>query len=177
MEVPEILTPRLRLRAWREADVERMAAIYTDAEVMRYLRPLDLAGTRLQLRRFVQHWLDHGFGLWAVEERDGGRLIGRIGLMHHDDWSASPHDAEVGWTLERSRWGKGLATEGGAAALRFGFETTGMQRIISIAHRDNVASWRVMQKLGLRREGATRWREQPVVWYAIERGAGRPEAG
>jgi len=75
----------------------------------------------------------------------------------------------VGWTLERSTWGRGLATEGGAAALRFGFKTKGMQRIISIAHRENVASQRVMEKLGLKREGATDWRDQPVVWFTISR--------
>jgi RimJ/RimL family protein N-acetyltransferase len=169
MEVPEILTPRLWFRGWREGDVESMAAIYAEPEVVRYLRPLDLEGTRQQLGRFLDHWEEHGFGLWAVEERASGRLIGRIGLVHHDDWAERPYDAEVGWTLERATWGRGLATEGGAAALRFGFETKGMERIISIAHRENVASQRVMEKLGLKREGATDWRDQPVVWFAISR--------
>jgi len=174
MEVPEILTPRLRLRGWREGDVELMAAIYTSPEVVRYLRPLDLEGTRQQLLRFVYHWERYGFGLWAVVERASGRLIGRIGLAHHDDWTSSPHDAEVGWTLERATWGRGLATEGGAAALRFGFDRKRMERIISIAHRENVASQRVMEKLGLKREGRTTWRNQPVVWYAISRAGWRP---
>ena len=169
MEVPEILTRRLRLRGWREGDVELMAAIYAEPEVVRYLRPLDLKGTRQQLSMFFDHWEEHGFGLWAVEERASGRLIGRIGLVHHDDWTETPYDAEVGWTLERATWGRGLATEGGAAALRFGFKTKGMKRIISIAHSENVASQRVMEKLGLKREGATDWRDQPVVWFAISR--------
>ena len=169
MEVPEIVTPRLRLRAWREGDAEGMAVIYSDPEVVRYLRPLDMEGTRQQLLRFVDHWQEHGFGIWAVEERGSGRLIGRIGLAHHDDWTASAHDSEVGWTLDRKTWGQGLATEGGAAALRFGFETKRMERIISIAHNENVASQRVMEKLGLRREGETDWRENPVAWYAISR--------
>ena len=169
MEVPEIVTARLRLRGWRERDVERMAAIYADPEVVRFLRPMGPEETRQQLRRFVDHWDLRGFGLWAVEERESGRLIGRIGLMYHDDWTASPHDSEVGWTLDRSTWGQGLATEGGAAVLQFGFETRGMERIISIAHRENVASQRVMEKLGLKREGETDWRENPVVWYVISR--------
>jgi RimJ/RimL family protein N-acetyltransferase len=169
MEVPEIVTPRLLLRGWRESDVEGMAAIYSDPEVVRFLRPLDVEGTRQQLRRFVDHWQEHGFGLWAVEERESRRLIGRIGLMWHDDWTETPHDAEVGWTLDRFSWGRGLATEGGAASLGFGFEQRGMERIISIAHRENVASQRVMQKLGLKRAGDTDWRENPVVWYAISR--------
>jgi RimJ/RimL family protein N-acetyltransferase len=169
MEVPEILTRRLRLRGWREGDVELMAAVYAEPEVVRYLRPLDLEGTRQQLSRFVDHWEEHGFGLWAVEERATGRLIGRIGLVHHDDWTETPYDAEVGWALQRATWGRGLATEGGEAALRFGFENRRMERIISIAHSENVASQRVMEKLGLQREGATTWRDQPVVWFAISR--------
>ncbi|TME34463.1 MAG: GNAT family N-acetyltransferase [Chloroflexi bacterium] len=169
MKVPELLTPRLRLRGWREGDVERMAEIYTDPEVMRYLRPLDLEGTRQQLLRFERQWEELGFGIWAVEERASDRLIGRIGLMWHDDWTATPHDAEVGWTLERSSWGQGVATEGGAASLGFGFEQRGLERIISIAHRENRASQRVMEKLGLRPEGETAWRGQPVTWYAIAR--------
>jgi RimJ/RimL family protein N-acetyltransferase len=170
MEVPEIDTPRLRLRAWREGDVELMAAIYAHPEVVRYLRPLDLEGTRRQLQGFELHWEEHGFGLWAIEERSSGALIGRTGLWHHDDWTASPHDAEVGWTLARDRWGQGLATEAGAASLRFGFETKGMDQIISIAHRKNLASQRVMQKLGLHRAGEAVFRETPVAWYAIDRG-------
>jgi RimJ/RimL family protein N-acetyltransferase len=171
MEMPEIVTARLRLRGWRESDVERMAAMYAHPDVTRYLRPLDLEGTRRQLTGFMHHWEERGFGLWAVEERASGRLIGRVGLWHHDDWTASPHDAEVGWTLARDVWGQGLATEGGAAALRFGFEAKAMERIVSIAHRENLGSQRVMAKLGMQREGETVWRETPVVWYAIERPA------
>jgi RimJ/RimL family protein N-acetyltransferase len=167
VDIPEIVTSRLLLRGWQDGDVERMAEIYTDPEVVRYLRPLDLEGTRQQLLRFADHWDEYGFGLWAVEERASGRLIGRIGLAHHPDWTASMHDAEVGWTLDRSAWGGGLATEGGEAALAYGFDTQGMTRIISIAHRENIASQRVMEKLGLHREGETTWRENPVAWFAI----------
>lgn len=169
MKVPVVTTPRLRLRGWEEPDVERMAALYADPEVVRYLRPLDLEGTRGQLRGFVLHWQQHGFGIWAVEDRQSRRLIGRAGLWQHDDWTASPHDAEVGWTLARSSWGHGLATEAGGAALHFGFETVGMERVISIANRENLASQRVMRKLGMVREGETVWRDTPVVWHVLDR--------
>jgi len=168
MAVPEILTPRLRLRDWADDDVEQLADIYADPESVRYLQPLDLEGTRRQVERIKAHWLEHDFGLWALEERATGRFIGRVGLMHHATWSATAHDAEVGWVIARDLWGKGLATEGGAAALNFGFTTRKMRRIISIAHRDNAASQRVMAKLGMSREGETDWRGLPVVWYAIE---------
>jgi RimJ/RimL family protein N-acetyltransferase len=167
-DLPEVTTPRLWLRAWRDPDVERLAAIYAHPESVRYLRYHDLEGTRAQVERFIAHWKQHGFGLWAVEHRATGRFIGRIGLMHHDDWTASPHDAEVGWVIARDMWGKGLASEGGAAALAFGAQQ-GLKSFVSIAHVDNAASQRVMQKLGLTRQGETVWRDSPVVWFATER--------
>jgi RimJ/RimL family protein N-acetyltransferase len=169
MDVPEILTPRLRLRGWTDNDVAPMAAIYADPEIVRFLLPRDEEATRQQLGAFTRHWAERGFGIWAVELQESGRLIGRAGLVHHDDWTASPHDAEVGWVVVRDLWGQGLASEAGAAALAFGFETMAMKRIISIAHRDNIASHRVMEKLGLVRDGATAWKGAPVVWYATER--------
>ena len=168
MDLPEIYTQRLRLRQWTEADVEQLADIYADPESVRYLRFFDLEGTRQQVERFKQHWDRHGFGLWAVEDRASGRFIGRIGLMHHDDWTASTHDAEVGWVIARDLWGQGLASEGGAAALEFGVEM-GLHDFISIANVDNAASQRVMAKLGLVRVGETVWRESPVVWFATTR--------
>jgi ribosomal-protein-alanine N-acetyltransferase len=165
---PEIVTPRLLLRGWVDSDVDQLADIYADEESARYIRPFDLEGTRQQVERFKAHWEQNGFGLWAVEHRESGRFIGRIGLMHHDDWVASPHDAEVGWVIARDLWGKGLASEGGAAALEFGAHK-GLKQFISIANVDNAASQRVMEKLGLVRVGETVWRESPVVWFSLDR--------
>ena len=168
IDIPEVTTPRLSLRAWRDADVKQLAAIYADPESVRYLHYYDLEGTRAQVERFKTHWEQHGFGLWAVEHRATRRFIGRIGLMHHDDWTASPHDAEVGWVIARDLWGQGLASEGGAAALEFGTQQ-GLKHFVSIAHVDNAASQRVMEKLGLARVGEAVWRDSPVVWFATER--------
>jgi RimJ/RimL family protein N-acetyltransferase len=168
MAIPEILTPRLLLRGWTNSDVQHLADIYADEESVRYIRPFDLEGTRQQVERFKAHWDRHGFGLWAVEELASERFIGRIGLMHHDDWTASPHDAEVGWVLSRDMWGHGLASEGGAAALDFGIRR-GLKKFISIAHINNAASQRVMEKLGLVRAGETVWRESSVVWFAVDK--------
>jgi RimJ/RimL family protein N-acetyltransferase len=166
-QLPEVLTPRLRLRGWIDSDVHQLAEMYADSETVRYIRAFDLRGTGEQIRRFIEHWDAHGFGLWAVEERATGRFIGRLGIMHHDDWIASPHDAEVGWVLARDTWGQGMATEGGAAALDFGRQR-GLKTFISIAHVDNAASQRVMQKLGLVRAGETVWRDSPVVWFSLD---------
>ncbi len=107
--------------------------------------------------------------MWAAEEKATGAVIGRIGLLYHDDWPVGEHKTEVGWLLDRSRWGKGLATEGALASIRYGFEELGLERIISIALPANLASRRVMEKAGLTLRGEARWRGFEVVWYGIDR--------
>lgn len=168
--VPELLTPRLRLRGWREEDVEPMAAISGDPRVGEWLGGTrDLDETRAAIARWDAHWRERGFGPWAVEERAGGALIGRIGLLYWDDWPAGDHDAEVGWTLAPSAWGRGLATEGAREALRFGFAERDMRHIISITLPTNLRSQRVMAKCGLTRRGEADWRGFHQVWFAIDR--------
>lgn len=181
--VPELVTDRLLLRGWRDDDLEELAAIFADPEVMRYLGgrvPQTREQSRQDLDRFRSHWVRWGFGHWAVEERESGRLLGRIGLLRHDDWHIAPGDVEVGWILGSFAWGRGFATEGGRAALQFGFVDRDLARIVSITQPENGASVHVMQKLGLRATGSTNWRGHHVVWYATTRDewlGDRPESG
>lgn len=167
MDVPVLETPRLRLREWRWDDIDELARIYAQPEVERYLEPMDRSGTEDHVAYFVAHWEHEGFGPWAVEDAETGRFLGRIGLLRHLDWPEEP--VEVGWTLDRAVWGRGLATEGGGASLRYGFDVWGLDRIISITDPENVASRRVMEKLGLTHRGRRFWRDADHVWYAIER--------
>ncbi len=147
-----------------------MAAINADPEVGRWLAgTATLADTEQRIHQYLYHWQERGFGLWAVEELETGRLIGRIGLVYHDDWTASQHDAEIGWTLAREAWGRGYATEGAHEALRWAFEERGLDDIISITQPGNVRSRRVMEKVGLTYRGQTQWRGFAQVWYGIER--------
>jgi len=167
----EIETARLLLRQWREGDLDAYARICADPEVMRYMGsgPLTCAETERRVERIARSWEERGFGLWAVEYKETGTFIGRIGLLYHEDWPEDEHKTEVGWLLDRSCWGKGLATEGATASVRYGFEGLGLERIISIALPQNVASRRVMEKTGLTLRGQTRWRGHDVVWYAMDR--------
>jgi RimJ/RimL family protein N-acetyltransferase len=142
-----------------------------DREVMRYLLSgavMDREAAAAHMDRFARHWEQRGFGQWAVEEKGSGEFIGRIGLMLHDDWPG-PDKVEVGWVLDRSRWGRGYATEGALASLRFGFEELGLGRIISIVFPANTASRRVMEKVDLSYRGEERWRGKDLVWYAADR--------
>jgi RimJ/RimL family protein N-acetyltransferase len=162
------------LRAWRDDDLNSYARICADPLVMRYIgsgAPLTRQQSERQIARFMNHWEERGFGLWAVEAKVTGAFIGRIGLHHHDDWPEGEHKTEVGWLLDRSYWGRGLATEGALASVRHGFEGLGLERVISIAHPANEGSQRVMKKAGLTFQGGTYWRGVDVVWYAIDRGA------
>ena len=131
----------------------------------------DPALTAHSIARWTELWRIQGFGMWAVEERQGGRLIGRVGLIHHEDWTASGHDAEIGWTLARATWGQGFATEAAAAVLRWARERGGPLDIISITRPNNVRSRRVMEKLGLVHVGQTHWHGYEQVWYAIDLGS------
>jgi RimJ/RimL family protein N-acetyltransferase len=165
--IPTIETERLILRGWRAADIEPLSAIYGDAEVAEWLGSPDPDLVDASIARWLEHWRAFGFGTWAVEEKSSGSLIGRVGLVNQLDWTASEQDAEVGWTLARSAWGNGYATEGAMAALGFA-RAKGLRRIISITRPDNVRSQTVMKRLGLTYRGATHWHGYDQVWYGIE---------
>lgn len=120
--------------------------------------------TKAFLDRQLLHWEERGFGLWAAELKMTGEVIGYVGLAVPSWLPEVLPVVEVGWRLEPAHWGKGLATEGGKASLRHGFEVLGLDRIISICQPENTASVRVMQKLGMRH-----WRQttHPNVGVAL----------
>jgi RimJ/RimL family protein N-acetyltransferase len=144
-------TDRLRLRRPRMADAEAFAAINADEEVARFVSatgPLARAESDLMLRKMIEHWDDHGFGLWMADRRDTGALAGFVGLAHPGSLPALASDVEVGWRLGREHWGQGLATEAGREAVRVAFAERGVHRLVCIIDRDNVRSRRVAEKLG-----------------------------
>ena len=168
----EVETQRLLLRGWRDEDLEPYARMCADPEVMRFIGDgsiLTREGSEGQISRFLRHWDERGFGLWALEEKGGGAFVGFAGLAHQEDWVEGEHKTEVGWRLDRSFWGRGLATEAARASVAYGFETLGLERIISIIQPENPASRRVAEKAGLSPRGETLWRGTPVVWYAVDR--------
>jgi RimJ/RimL family protein N-acetyltransferase len=168
-DIPELLTKRLCLRGWQPADVEPMTTINADPRVGEWLGGvIGLEETTARLAAYAYHWQERGFGIWAVEERVGGRLVGRTGFMHWDDWTASPHDAEIGWTFAPEVWGRGYASEAARAAIEWARTRPDLRQIISITRPDNQRSRRVMEKLGLTYQGHTVWRGFEQVWYGIE---------
>jgi RimJ/RimL family protein N-acetyltransferase len=152
---PVVETERLILRAWRAAgDLPALAALNADAEVMRWIapnRPLRADESAALLERIEAHWREHGYGLWAVEPRDGGAgCIGFAGLSIPSFLPEVLPTVEVGWRLDRAWWGRGLATEAARACVAHGFGTLGLRSVVSIIDARNERSLRVAEKLGMR---------------------------
>jgi len=145
----ELQTARLRLRLWRDEDLDAVARWNADPVVMSHMArgPMTREESAAALDRYRRHWDEHDFGSWAAELLSTGELVGRIGLSYHRAWPADP---ELGWLIDPAHAGLGLATEGGAACVEYGFGVLGAQRLVSICIEENAASRRVMEKLGFR---------------------------
>ncbi|EPF16856.1 Uncharacterised protein [Cedecea davisae] len=170
-------TERLILRPWREEDLPSFAEMNADPEVMRYfLNPLTEDESRDYLESFRQRMAENGFGFWALEERSSGELAGFVGLNRPGYTLPFSPCVEIGWRLRKAFWGKGYAPEAAARALRVGFEEYGLESIVAFTALPNMPSQRVMEKLGMTREGEF---DHPMVsedhpllrhvWYQIQR--------
>lgn len=167
---PELRTERLLLRRWHPEDAGPLAEIYAQPEYLEHMLALDLAGTRAQIERLKRMWQEEGFGQWAAEAPATGALIGRIGLLRHHDWPLAESPVEVGWVLHRDWWRRGLATEGGRAALECWRDLLPAEpRLYSFTVPGNLRSRAVMERLGLTERGTAFWRGHDHVWYALDR--------
>jgi RimJ/RimL family protein N-acetyltransferase len=151
-----IETDRLRLRQLTDTDGGRLQDIYGDAETMRYIGAsgeprADLDATHRTLAWLRRHDELHGFGMWAIDERDGEPLVGIAGLLWVEGHGP---DVEAAYLLRRDRWGRGYATEALRAVLAAG-HAIGLERIIALSYPENSASQRVMTKAGMRGSGTS----------------------
>jgi RimJ/RimL family protein N-acetyltransferase len=160
-------TDRLKMRMFRDEDIDAYAEICADPEVMRFLggKALSRGDAWRQMAMFLGHWTLRGYGIWAVEERATGRLLGRIGFINPEGWPGF----ELGWTLGRQAWGKGYATEGARRALDYAWNELGRDHVISLIHPDNHPSIRVAERLGEKLEGETEVMGVQVRIYGISR--------
>ncbi|MGF1475671.1 MAG: GNAT family N-acetyltransferase [Geminicoccaceae bacterium] len=153
MPGPTLTTARLRLRRWRWSDLEPLAAINADPEVMRYFpSTLNRHETAMMIRRIEAHFIDNGFGLWALDIADGASCIGFVGLSIPRFEAAFTPCVEIGWRLTKAVWGEGYATEAARAALSFGFEARELDEVVAFTVPANHRSRRVMEKLGMKRD-------------------------
>jgi RimJ/RimL family protein N-acetyltransferase len=146
-------TERLVLRHFTAADVDHLVALDADPEVMRYLSGGAPTPRAVIEHEILPHWLSYyergaGFGYWAAIEKASGDFLGW--LLFRPPAGAGPGEVELGYRLRRAAWGKGYATEGARALIDKGFTEQGVQRVIATTYEDNLASRRVMEKLGMR---------------------------
>jgi ribosomal-protein-alanine N-acetyltransferase len=167
-------TPRLALQRFTPDDLVFLTALFGDPDVARYVGGLkDSAATKTFLgTRVLQYYDEHpGLGVWATIERATGLTIG-YHLLNHIQGEAI---IQVGYGLVKSAWGRGFATEGASAILRYGFDTLHLPRIAGIANVANVASQRVLTKIGLERRGERAFAhpayagDGAMAWFEIER--------
>jgi RimJ/RimL family protein N-acetyltransferase len=163
-----IETRRLRLRPWRDDDLDRLAEIYADPEVMRYIGPGTTANRAQTIRAIVRmraNWDQHNFGMWALEVADSAELIGRQGLSFLDQ---TP-EIEIGYCLAQDAWGHGYATESGQEVVRFAFDVLRLDHLAGITYPQNQASQRVLNKCGLGYVGERRYYDVDVHYFVLTR--------
>jgi RimJ/RimL family protein N-acetyltransferase len=173
MTLPSIETRRLILRPFVPDDLDRLAVILSDPDVMRYLpggSPRTREQTENTFKFTIAHWEQRGFGWWAVVNKANQELIGWCGLKLVE----TTGETEVLYMLARQHWGKGYATEAATASLRYGFEELGLDRIIAVAVPANIASRRVMEKMGMQYQGIAFYYNSDLACYAISREAFQP---
>lgn len=166
---PQLETDRLTLRMFAPEMAETFHRIWNDAVVMKYIdnfRPT-LEESRGFMTRLVALWREQGFGQWAVELKEEGKLIGYAGFKYLD----KTPEVELLYGIDKPYWNKGYTTEAGRACLDYVFSKTRLERIVAVAHPENIGSWRVMEKLGMKRERVARYYNQDLVYYAIEKRA------
>jgi ribosomal-protein-alanine N-acetyltransferase len=162
---PTLSTPRLALRALRQSDLDDLYAYASDPEIDRFTpwtHYESVAEARADLDEFLAEYENGGMGAWGIEHRAEQRLIGIINFSR-------PHPrnrrVEMGYTIARTHWGQGLATEAARALVRFGLEQMHLARIEAVCLPEHAASARVLQKIGMEYEGLLRnyqiWRGKP----------------
>jgi RimJ/RimL family protein N-acetyltransferase len=143
----DLATARLDLRMFREEDLDAYADMCADEEVMRFIGVGGAVGADVawrQMALFLGEWVLHGYGMWAVEERASGRLIGRVGFLNPHGWPA----CELGWLLARDAWGHGFAFEASKAAIAYGRADLGIGELISLIRPENQRSIALAHRLG-----------------------------
>jgi len=164
----ELTTARLRLRPFTFADEARMHEIYSDPEVMRYVGHgphRTVSETTAALRAYSDMLARRGYSFLAVTERDGGAIVGDAGL--HPFAGTGP-DVELGYTLARSAWGKGYATEAAEALVDHAFGPLGLPRVLAQVEPANTGSRHVLDKLGMEERGRRLAYGRPHLLYVLD---------
>ena len=156
--MPELRTPRLRLRKLTMRDAQDIYRYSRDPEVARHVlwdAHRSIGDSRAYLRFMLRRYRGHEPASWGIEYLENGRIIGTIGFMWVQEDNAA---AEVGYSLAREYWGRGIMTEALGAVLEYGFDHMNLNRIEAQHETTNPASGAVMRKCRMQHEGTLRSR-------------------
>jgi RimJ/RimL family protein N-acetyltransferase len=161
-------TPRLVLRALALDDLEEMASMLGDAEgLIHWGPPLSREESRSWIERNLRRYASDGIGRCAVVLRSTAELVGDCGLIR--TLVEGQPEVELGWIIRRTHRGKGIATEAAVAWRDYGFDSLGLERIVSMVSEKNAASRRVAEKLGMTVEREAIWGGLPHLMYSVHR--------
>ncbi len=166
----DIETKRLVIREFSEEDLDALAPILGDPQVMEYsvTGPLSREGASEYLqKRILQHYREHGCGLWALISKETNQLIGFAGPIHQEI-DGEPC-VEIGYRLVSSEWGKGLATEATIAVRDYCLKELKFDKLIAIIEPNNVRSARVIEKAGFKLSKQTIFHGFNVGIYTYEK--------
>jgi ribosomal-protein-alanine N-acetyltransferase len=180
--IKQYSTERLLARRVCWADFDDAQRLHSDPRVARTFsakgEPLSEETTRRMIRRAVLHWRTHGFGLWMFRSRHSGEFIGRGGLIRHSALDmGGGEQIGLAYAVLSSHWGQGYATEMGDASLYMGFHHLGFESIAAWTLPSNLASQRVLAKLGFRYECSIIFAGLPHMFFRLDRRDYSPRRG
>jgi [ribosomal protein S5]-alanine N-acetyltransferase len=141
-----IETPRLRMRPFTPDDLDLLAPIFADAEMMRfYPIPFTRERTAEWIAWCIRSYSERGHGLWALERKEDGLFLGDCGLI--SQLIEGQDEIEIGYHVRRDCWGRGYATEAALACRDYAFGTLGAAQVASIVDPLNLASRRVAERV------------------------------
>lgn len=143
-------TPRLILRDFQQEDLHQLAPILAKPQVMEFSPTgiLSVSQVQAKIDSFITSYKEFGFGKWAVIFKESNKLIGYCGIAVEQIDKVD--EREIGYRLDPEFWGRGLATEAASTTIQYGFEQLKFPYILGIVERENVASVRVLEKLGMK---------------------------
>lgn len=156
--MPETVTlhgPRVTLRPWRlPEDLGPVAAINADPEAMRWFpNPMGREESDAWSTRIAGHFAPHGWGFWIVELPGIAPVAGVVGLQHVSFEARFTPAVEIGWRIAPALQRQGLAEEAARIALAFGFGRLELPEVVAFTPPGNEPSWRLMERLGMARDG------------------------
>jgi [ribosomal protein S5]-alanine N-acetyltransferase len=163
-----IETNRLILREFQRRDLQELVPILADPKVMKF-SPTgvnSVAQVEKKIEGFIACYEELGFGKWAVILKESNQLLGYCGVAV--DRIDDKDEKELGYRLDSRYWGQGLAAEAASAAIKYGFEQLKLPYVLGVVERANLASVRVLEKVGMRRERTTIFHEVEMDVYRVD---------